>query len=321
MASSSVSALKTTGAAIPTTSGSAPPRRGAKKRRNRSGYLYLLPGVALLAVFIVYPLVRAGVYSLDTWNGVAPAHYIGAYNWEQIFENPIERGSLVNAAILFAFYALIPVVLGLGVVSLLSRFNRYRGIGIFRVIFFLPQVTVTVVIAIVWTWILAPIGSGSINGILHDLHLGPAVGPAYLGDFSTALLFIGLIGLWIQFGLCFVLFLSGVQRIPPELYDAARIDGAGLVREFVSVTVPMLRREIGAAITISVVASLQSFPLIYQATDGGPGTSTTTPGLLVYKNAFQLGQVGTASALGIGLAVVVFALTFGVRAILERRAV
>jgi raffinose/stachyose/melibiose transport system permease protein len=320
MASSSVGVLKT-GAATAAPAKVAAPGRETRKRRNRSGYLYLLPGIALLGLFIVYPLVRAGIYSFDTWNGVAPAHFVGGYNWEQIFENPIERGSLVNAGILFVFYAFIPVIVGLAVVSLLSRFGRRRGMGIFRVIFFLPQVTVTVVIAIVWTWILAPIGSGSINGILHDLHLGPAVGPAYLGDFSTALLFIGLIGLWIQFGLCFVLFLSGVQRIPTELYDAARIDGAGLVREFVSVTVPMLRREIGAAITISVVASLQSFPLIYQATDGGPGTSTTTPGLLVYRDAFQLGQVGTASALGIGLAVIIFALTFGVRAILERRAV
>jgi len=193
--------------------------------------------------------------------------------------------------------------------------------SVFRVIFFLPQVLVTIVIAVVWTWILAPGGTGSLNGILHSLGLGPAVGPAWLGDFSTALLAIGLIGTWTEFGLCFVLFLAGIQRIPTEMFDSARIDGAGLVREFRSVIVPMLRREIGAAITISVVASLQSFPLIYQATNGGPGTATTTPGLLVYRDAFQLGDVGGASALGIALALVTFILTFGVRAALERKAV
>lgn len=299
----------------------ATPLRTATRRRNRTGYLYILPGVALLVLFIAYPLVRAGIYSFDTWDGVGSAHFVGVFNWVQIYENPVERGSLVNAGILFVFFAIVPVIVGLAVVSLLARFRNHRGMAIFRVIFFLPQVVVTVVIAIVWTWILSPSGSGSINGILHDIHLGPAVGPAWLGDFSTALLFIGLIGLWTQFGLCFVLFLSGIQRIPTELYDAARIDGAGLVREFARVTVPMLRREIGAAITISVVASLQSFPLIYQATDGGPGNATQTPGLLVYKSAFQLGQVGAASALGIALAVITFALTFAVRAVLERRAV
>jgi raffinose/stachyose/melibiose transport system permease protein len=289
-------------------------------KRKPSGYLYILPAVVLLGLFIVYPFIRAGQYSFLSWDGVGPAHYVGGFNWEQIYLDPVERGSLVNAATLFIFFSLVPVALGLAVVSLLAR-TRRRGMGVFRVIFFLPQVLVTVVIAVVWTWILAPGGTGSLNGIIHSLGLGPAIGPAWLGDFSTALLAIGLVGTWTEFGLCFVLFLAGIQRIPTEMFDSARIDGAGLIREFRSVIVPMLRREIGAAITISVVASLQSFPLIYQATNGGPGTATTTPGLLVYRDAFQLGDVGGASALGIALALVTFILTFGVRALLERKAV
>jgi raffinose/stachyose/melibiose transport system permease protein len=295
-------------------------RREVGSKRKASGYLYILPAVALLGLFIVYPFIRAGQYSFLSWDGVGPAHYVGGFNWEQIYLDPVERGSLINAATLFIFFSLVPVALGLVVVSLMAR-SRRRGMGVFRVIFFLPQVLVTIVIAVVWTWILAPGGTGSLNGIIHSLGLGPAIGPAWLGDFSTALLAIGLVGTWTEFGLCFVLFLAGIQRIPTEMFDSARIDGAGLVREFRSVIVPMLRREIGAAITISVVASLQSFPLIYQATNGGPGTSTTTPGLLVYRDAFQLGDVGGASALGIALALVTFLLTFGVRAILERKAV
>jgi raffinose/stachyose/melibiose transport system permease protein len=295
-------------------------RREVGSKRKASGYLYVLPAVALLGLFIVYPFIRAGQYSFLSWDGVGPAHYVGGFNWEQIYLDPVERGSLINAATLFIFFSLVPVALGLVVVSLMAR-SRRRGMGVFRVIFFLPQVLVTIVIAVVWTWILAPGGTGSLNGIIHSLGLGPAIGPAWLGDFSTALLAIGLVGTWTEFGLCFVLFLAGIQRIPTEMFDSARIDGAGLVREFRSVIVPMLRREIGAAITISVVASLQSFPLIYQATNGGPGTSTTTPGLLVYRDAFQLGDVGGASALGIALALVTFLLTFGVRAILERKAV
>ena len=295
-------------------------RRDVGGKRKPSGYLYILPAVVLLGLFIVYPFIRAGQYSVLNWDGVGPAHYVGGFNWEQIYLDPVERGSLVNAATLFIFFSIVPVILGLIVVSLMAR-TRRRGMGIFRVIFFLPQVLVTIVIAVVWTWILAPGGTGSLNGILHSLGLMRAIGPAWLGDFSTALLAVGLIGTWTEFGLCFVLFLAGIQRIPTEMFDSARIDGAGLVREFVSVIVPMLRREIGAAITISVVASLQSFPLIYQATNGGPGTATTTPGLLVYRDAFQLGDVGGASALGIALAIVTFILTFGVRAILERKAV
>jgi raffinose/stachyose/melibiose transport system permease protein len=280
----------------------------------------MLPAVVLLGLFIVYPFVKAGQYSFLSWDGVGLARYVGGFNWEQIYLDPVERGSIINAAILFVFFSLIPVTLGLAVVALMVR-SRQRGLGIFRVIFFLPQVLVTVVIAVVWTWILSPGGGGSFNGLVHLLGLGPAIGPAWLGDFSTALLAVGLIGTWTEFGLCFVIFLAGIQRIPSEMFEAARIDGAGLLREFRYVTLPMLRREIGAAITISVVASLQSFPLIYQATNGGPGTSTTTPGLLVYRDAFQLGDVGGACALGIALALVTFLLTFGVRAVLERKAV
>ena len=236
----------------------------------------------------------------------------------QIFTDPVERGSLVNLCILFVFYALIPTAAGLIAASLVRR-SRQRGVGNFRVVFFLPQVIVTVVVAMVWTWLMAPSGAGSINGILHLLGIGPAVGTPWLGDFNTALIAVGLIAVWLDFGLCFVLFLAGIERISPELYDAARVDGAGMTREFSGSPVPLLRRR-SAAITITTVAALQSFTLIYQATNGGPGYATMVPGLLVYRDGFQLGQVGTASALGIAMSLLIFGLTFGVRALIERNA-
>jgi raffinose/stachyose/melibiose transport system permease protein len=192
--------------------------------------------------------------------------------------------------------------------------------GFFRVVFFLPQVIITVVAAIVWTWILAPSGQASLNGLLNAAGLGPEVGRPWLGDFNTALLAVGLVAVWLDFGLCFVLFIAGIQRISPEIYDAARIDGAGFLREFVRITVPLLRREIGAALTISVVVALQSFTLVYVATNGGPGYATTVPGLLVYRYGFQLGQVGDASALGIAMTFIIFGLTFVIRALIERNA-
>jgi len=258
-------------------------------------------------------------YSLQQWDGVGIAKYVGFANYTQIFTDPVERGSLVNLGILLVFYSLIPTALSLVIVNLMRR-SRQRGMGFFRVIYFLPQVIVTVVVAIVWTWLLAPSGTGTVNGLLHVFGLGPSTGTPWLGSFGTALPAVGFIAAWLDFGLCFVLLLPGIQRIPPELYDAARVDGAGLLREFFSITVPMLRRDIGAAITITAVAALQSFTLIYQATDGGPGYVTMVPGLLIYRDAFQLGEVGTASALGIAMSVIIFALTFGIRALIERNA-
>lgn len=290
------------------------------RRDQLAGYLYLVPAVVFLGVFIVFPLVKVVQYSFHDWDGVGPATAAGFSNYTQLWQDPGESQSIAHIGFLFVFFALIPAALGLLVASLIGRV-RQRGMGVFRVIFFLPQIIVTVVTAIVWTWLLAPSGSGSVNGLLHAVGLGPAVGPSYLGDFNTALVSLGLIAVWIDFGLCFLLFLSGVQRIPPELYDSARVDGAGLVREFAYITVPLLRREIGTAIIVTTVIALQSFAIVYVATGGGPGTSTMIPGILIFRDAFQLGQVGTASALGLALAVLVFAVTLGIRWVLERKAV
>jgi raffinose/stachyose/melibiose transport system permease protein len=301
-------------------------RRGrtARPRRRRRddilwGYLFMLPTVAFIGALVVEPFIKAVQYSFEAWDGVGPAHYVGLENYKLLWSDPVERGSLIHLAILFLFYAVIPTAAGLVLAGLVRR-ARQRGMSFFRVAFFMPQVIVTVVAAIVWTWLLAPSGQASFNGLLHAVGLGPAIGPPWLGQFNTALLAVGMIAVWLDFGLCFVLFVAAIQRISPDLYDAARIDGAGLIREFFSITVPQLRREIGAALTISVVAALQSFTLIYQATDGGPGYATMVPGLLVYRNGFQLGQVGVASALGIAMTVVIFVLTFAIRATIERNA-
>jgi raffinose/stachyose/melibiose transport system permease protein len=290
-----------------------------KHRDGLTGWLFLAPAAFLLAVLIVYPLVRAAQYSLQEWDGVGIAQWVGLRNYAQIITDPVERGSLANLGILLIFYSLIPTALALVTVNMMRR-SKLRGMGFFRVVFFLPQAIVTVVVAIVWTWLLAPSWPGTVNELLHLLGTGSGSGTPYLGSFSWALPAVGFIAAWLDFGLCFVLLIPGIQRIPPELYDAVRVDGAGMLKEFFSITVPMLRRDIGAAITITAVAALQSFTLIYQATNGGPGYATMVPGLLVYRDAFQLGAVGSASALGIAMSVLIFGLTFGIRALIERNA-
>ena len=292
---------------------------GRKGRDRLAGYLFLAPAAIFVAALILYPLIKAAQYSLLQWDGIGIAKWVGFANYVQILTDPVERGSMVNLGILLIFYSLIPTAMALVTVNLMRR-SRQRGMGFFRVIYFLPQTIVTVVVAIVWTWLLAPSGTGTVNGLLHAVGLGPSTGTPWLGSFNTALFAVGFIAAWLDFGLCFVLLLPGIQRIPPELYEAARVDGAGLVREFFSITVPMLRRDIGAALTISAVAALQSFTLIYQATNGGPGYATMVPGLLVYRDAFQLGAVGSASALGIAMSLIIFGITFGIRALIERNA-
>jgi raffinose/stachyose/melibiose transport system permease protein len=153
--------------------------------------------------------------------------------------------------------------------------------------------------------------------VLRFVGLGSVARP-WLGDFSWALAAVGLIGAWITTGLCMVLFLSGVQKIPRDLYDAARVDGAGPFREFLAVTLPGLRNELAVAATLTIIGALRSFDVIFVTTSGGPGDATTVPGILIYRRAFTTGQVGSACALAATLALIIFAITFLITRIADR---
>jgi raffinose/stachyose/melibiose transport system permease protein len=121
-----------------------------------------------------------------------------------------------------------------------------------------------------------------------------------------------------MFGLCLVLFLAGIQKIPTTLYEAARVDGAGRVREFFAVTLPGLRGELAVALTITVITALRTFDLIYVSTAGGPGTATTVPSVLVYQNAFTNGRVGLAAAVAVVLTALIFVVAFGITRLVDR---
>jgi raffinose/stachyose/melibiose transport system permease protein len=217
--------------------------------------------------------------------------------------------------VLVGFYAALPIVIGLLLAAAMSR-TRVRGLALFRTVLFLPQVIALVVVAVMWRMIYAPDG-GLINESLRAVGLG-GLAQNWLGDFNLALPAVGLIATWVMYGLAMVLFTAGVQKIPPSLYDAARVDGAGPVREFLAVTLPGLRGEIAVALTLTTIAALRNFDLVYITTGGGPGDATTVPAFEVYDRAFQTGEVGGAAAVGICLAAVIFALSFAINRFADR---
>ena len=169
---------------------------------------------------------------------------------------------------------------------------------------FLPQVIPLVAAGIAWSWLLS--STGVVNQVLSHIGLG-GVTRAWLGDFATALPAVGVIGAWVLLGLCTLLLLAGISKIDPALYEAARLDGAGPLREFLSITLPSLRQEIGVCVTVTVIAALASFDIVYISTQGGPGNATMVPGLEIYYLAFSERQVGVASALAVVLMVLVLA--------------
>ena len=226
------------------------------------------------------------------------------------------RGAFKHSLELIVWYSLLPIVIGLFLTALLSR-HPIRGLTFFRTVLFLPQTVAVVVVAQAFVWIYAP--EGPLNEVLRLVGLG-SLTRAWLGDFDWALPALGLVGTWITFGLCMVLFLAGVQKIPPALYDAARVDGAGAVREFLAVTLPGLRNEIAVALTLTTITALRSFDLIYNTTQGGPGGETRVPSVLIVLNAFSYGKVGAACAVAVVLTIIIFAIAWAIGRVADRGA-
>ena len=224
------------------------------------------------------------------------------------------RETFGHALVLVGFYAVLPLILGLFLAALISRM-RVRGVSGFRAALFLPQVVALVAVGVVWRWILAP--DGPLNEGLRAIGLGSLARP-WLGDFTWALPAVGLVGTWVTFGLAMVLLVAGVQKIPTSLYDAARVDGAGAVREFFVITLPGLRNEIVVVLVLTTTTALRSFDLVYVMTAGGPGTSTSVPSYRLYTAAFQTGEAGLGAAIGIVLALAIFAFAFVITRLGER---
>lgn len=282
----------------------------------RIGYLYILPAFLVYAAFLLYPLVRSVQISFYDWDGISLGTWVGFQNYLDVFADERLRGAFMHALVLMVFFAVIPLVVGLLLASILNR-AQVRGLGFFRTVVFLPQVVAMVVIAVAWRRIYSP--DGTLNGVLRAVGLESWT-RGWLGDYVFALPAVGFVGTWFETGLVTVLLLAGMGRIPRELYEAARLDGAGSVREFLAVTLPSVRGEIAVALTLTVIAALKTFDLIYVTTKGGPGQSTAVPSYEVYHQAFDLGRVGAAAALGVTLTVVIFAISFVINKIGDRGA-
>jgi raffinose/stachyose/melibiose transport system permease protein len=279
----------------------------------RVGYLYLLPAFAVFALFVLAPLLHAVWISFFHWDGLTVGTWAGLDNYREVVSDPRLRAAFGHSLILLLFYAGLPLVIGLLLAGLLAR-GRVRGQALLRTILFLPQVIAMVVVAVMWRMIYDP-QNGALNRLLRVVGID---GKAWLGDFGWALPSVGLVGTWVYFGLAMVLLTAGVQKIPQSLYDAARVDGAGPVREFFAVTLPALRGEIAVTLTLTTVYALRNFDLVYITTKGGPGNATSVPAYQVYDRAFQTGKVGSAAAIGITLALMIFVITFVINRVVDR---
>lgn len=289
-------------------------RRGPRSRNHRIGLVFVLLPLAVYAGVVLVPLVQSFQYSFYSWDGVSPATWVGLSNYLEFFSDPVLASTFSHVLVLIGFFSLLPIALGLLSTALITR-RPLPGMAVFRFLYFLPQVLTSVVVALVFKRIYGP--EGALNSLLRAVGLD-ALTRSWLGDFDWALPALGLIGTWVTFGFCMVLFIAGVSNIPTELYEAARVDGAGPVREFFAVTLPGLRPQIAVALTLTITGALRTFDLVWVTTRGGPGTATLTPAVALYRAAFENPQVGKAAAIGIVMALICLAIALVIGRVAER---
>ncbi|AGL17617.1 carbohydrate ABC transporter permease [Actinoplanes sp. N902-109] len=284
-------------------------RRGGRE----SGYgLYLIPGVLASLAVIVVPLVWTVGTSFTRWNGIGTPEWIGFDNYTRLFQDANFWASFGHIAQLIIAMAVVPTLVGLVLAAVLfdyvAKHLGERWAKLFRSGYYVPQVLPVAVTGIIWAWILHP-SYGALNQILDTVGLG-SLSRDWLGDPKYALFSVMGVMIWFQFGYPIVMFMSGLQRVDPELYEAAELDGAGWWQRFRHITVRMIRPEFYVVLVTTTIAALKIFGQVFVLTGGGPANATLVPSYFAYKNFFEKAQVGYGSAISTVLTVIIVILAF-----------
>jgi raffinose/stachyose/melibiose transport system permease protein len=269
--------------------------------------LYVLPALLVYAAFIFIPILAAVGLSFTEWNGISAPKLIWLDNYINLFSDERFFIALQNNAILILFYCVLPLTIGVGLAGLVSTLQKGERLTL-RTLLFMPYIMPTAVLGIIWRWLYNP-AFGPLNQGLKLLGLDSLAIP-WLGDFDFVLPAVGIVATWYFFGFCMVIFLTGMQRIDPALYDAARVDGARGWQSFLHITLPQLRPEVRVVLLLTIIQSIKSFDLIFTMTRGGPANATLVPNIYMYELGFGLSRYGYAAAVAIIGAMLVFAVNY-----------
>lgn len=264
-------------------------------------WAFILPGLVVYAVFLVYPALRSVWISFTDWDGFSPTqNFIGLDNYADLLRDPVVAQAFRNNIIWTVVIIVVPVVLGLTLAVLLDRSTR--AAPVLRTLFYMPAVLPLVSVAAIWTWMYNPT-EGSVNAILEAIGLG-SLQQGWLGQDSTAFGAILVAGIWVRTGFPMLLYLAALQGIPKELYEAAISDGASPWQQFRHVTLPGLRTTNFVVIALSLIESFKVFDLVFVMTNGGPGNSTQVLGTWMFANVFQYFNAGYGTAIAVVITVV-----------------
>ena len=281
------------------------PRRPARRwRETRAAYLFLLPNIVGFLLFSMLPVVATLVISTLNWDLIRSPEFIGFDNYVTLLvEDPIFHQVIGNTV--YFVVGVVPASIVLSLMLALAMNNGLRGISLFRAIFFIPVITSSVAVAMLWRW-LYNTDFGLINVGLVSVGL-PAI--PWLSSTDWAMPAVIIMAVWKNLGYNMVIYLAGLQGISPTLYEAAALDGAGWWSRFRGITVPLLGPTTFFILVISIINSFQVFDLTFILTQGGPGIATTTIVMYIYDQGFRYFQMGYAAALAWVLFIAIFLIT------------
>lgn len=259
-------------------------------------WLFVLPALIPLAVFWIYPILRSIYISLTDWDYMSPTYnFVWLDNFISLFKDQRFYDALWNTVV-FSVGTLVPtIVLGLGLALLLQK--SFKGSGVIKFILFSPWITPTVAVSIVWTWIYDP-SSGIANAILNFFGLP---GLQWIKSSQTAMLAVIIVTVWKSLGYAMIFYLSALEKVPKELYEASGMDGAKSWQRFRDVTLPCISPTTFFLMIITMVNSLQAYDQIQILTQGGPSGSTRTLLYMYYQLGFEEFNMGQATAVAIVL--------------------
>ena len=269
-------------------------------------YLYVAPTVLVILVFLIYPMASVFWYSLTRWSGLGLKEFIGFGNYATMLADPIFWTSFKTNITYVLFFSLLPTVVGLLLASVVGR-SRIPGERYFRAILLTPQVIASVAMGVIFRWIFSP-GFGVLDGFLNIAGLEGWQKP-WLGDSTLAPIAVGTIGTWLWLGFVVIVFVAGIQKIDPALYDAGNLDGASGWQELISITLPQLRAELVVVLVVTLIRAFGSgvFGIVAAVTDGRYNTMPLA--LYAYRVAFVHNRMGYGSAVTVFLIVLILLLS------------
>ena len=277
-------------------------RTHQQKRVTRlAPYLWILPAILVYGIFKLVPLVSGIYMALLRWDGIEEPRFIGLRNFDKILNDKLTLLVLGNNVEYAVLTVTGKIVLSLFLAIMLNQ--ALRGRTFYRTSLFMPVVMSFVVIGILWRWLFNT-EFGLLNNLFESLGLG-FLAQDWLGDTSIALKSLTLVDIWKWYGFHMVIFLAGLQSIPGELYEAAKIDGASVWQQFRHVTLPMLQPVMIVNVTISLMGAFNVFDIPYVMTEGGPANSTNVMALHIYLRGFKFYRFGFSAALSYVLLTIV----------------